>query len=649
MILRAIGIDFGTSTSVVRVLSYENNRPMTSIHSTDYVHFDNKSSLPSLIHEAEDGTILIGYNAESANRKGTLHSNFKMDLLIPQKREEAIRLTRLYYQFLFDTYQKQTSLFDPCDEERTYISYPAKWPEDLRRILIQIAGDVGFQNVQGIDEPTAALQTVLVCEREHLRFDEYDTSHLLMIDMGAGTTDLVLCRYAPFEEKPLTVLKTWPNDQSDTLFGGSEIDHALCRYLRNYFESAVSLSLPRFESMHLDKCKAWKESNVSLTLSKKDGVVEYCGFVDNLLDMQGIDHQPLHINRSMFEKLLSEYLPELPMLVNQCLEQADFSPDNLDNIILTGGHSQWYFVKDILTKRLTSYGTVNLPRIQEDESRIISMQWPQETVALGMAFQPMNISFEQRPSQLTSALLHVLSQRCMAKYHFDFMLDLELLRRAEGVIKREQRNLHSKHEITIDIPYFATLPDKTINIHETIAEEEVNDYLEQSMQHCPRCAAPRTIDALFCDNCGLDFRSPASAAKRCPSCGEQAAQDDLFCTHCGRSITDTTPVPEGDPHRGEYALLIKRNTSIAASLMTYHVDIDSVPCVNLENGQQHMIVLNNDGKHVIDIYYLVITKKVGFRYEIALQNNAEINFKPDISGGLQLGLINAQKLSARFL
>ena len=73
-----------------------------------------------------------------------------------------------------------------------------------------------------------------------------------------------------------------------------------------------------------------------------------------------------------------------------------------DRVILTGGHSQWYFVKEILTGRLPAVCGSLLPQITEDPNRILSVARPQETVALGLVYAPM-ASFSGSPAGLADA------------------------------------------------------------------------------------------------------------------------------------------------------------------------------------------------------------------------------------------------------
>lgn len=240
---RIIGIDFGTSTSVVKIKTYKDNEPMDAREIADYIRFDNKDSLPTLVYETIDGKFLVGYEAENAAVKGVLHQNFKLDLINadPGKRGEAKRYTEIFLKYIFDKYSEQKNYFPACDIETTYISYPAKWTEELRETKVSLVEKVGFKNVKGLDEPTAAIHTVLVLESEKLSLNDNGSANILMIDMGAGTTDLVLSQYTPNREQQISIINVWPKAYSTTLFGGREVDEALCEYVKAYL---VNCGLP---------------------------------------------------------------------------------------------------------------------------------------------------------------------------------------------------------------------------------------------------------------------------------------------------------------------------------------------------------------------------------------------------------------------
>ena len=65
--------------------------------------------------------------------------------------------------------------------------------------MLESASKAGFPNVVGMDEAQAAIGAVIVQNAEYFvksgLLKKGVPVNILMIDMGAGTTDLVLCSY----------------------------------------------------------------------------------------------------------------------------------------------------------------------------------------------------------------------------------------------------------------------------------------------------------------------------------------------------------------------------------------------------------------------------------------------------------------------
>jgi molecular chaperone DnaK (HSP70) len=368
---RIIGIDFGTSTTVVRVKTYIEGEPEGSDLYVLPVKFDGQDTLPTLVFwDDVYQEYLIGYEAENmaGNGTGTLFRNFKMDLLSPdaQARENAASLTGRFFRHIYQAYSHEQDHFTPCDSVTTYVSYPAKWPKDVAAFMIDIASDAGFENVKGVDEPSAAIYTVLSQKAADLQKLGGNSLNVLIVDMGAGTTDLALCRY-DLGENSVEIINTWPGADGGAYFGGREIDEALWSYVKGYIGSC---GIPAIEDEipYLPKSKAWKESSVSPAL-RKERPVTSCAFISSLFHHLGGQEKPFPpIDRSVLEEMLKGYLYQLPALVSDMMANTPgVAPEEVDLVILTGGHSQWYFADDMLSGMMSKYGTVDFPRIRRGD------------------------------------------------------------------------------------------------------------------------------------------------------------------------------------------------------------------------------------------------------------------------------------------
>ena len=126
---RIIGVDFGTSTSVIRVKRYQDGKPVGGRLEVKPVKFNSGASeiVPTLIGKLSTGGEYYGYEAESGPRNAKTFQNFKVDIESPDEdvRRQARELTAEFFKYLGNTYIDQRSfLGEPDDRLRTIISYP---------------------------------------------------------------------------------------------------------------------------------------------------------------------------------------------------------------------------------------------------------------------------------------------------------------------------------------------------------------------------------------------------------------------------------------------------------------------------------------------------------------------------------------------
>lgn len=349
---------------------------------------------PTLIRRVGNGASYYGVDAANRTVRGSyLQQNFKMNLESSdsKERQEARDLTEEFFKWLAETYREQSVnsfLGDSDDEEITYVSYPVKWKKETREFLMEAARKAGFPNVKGMDEAQAAIQAAVVRNVEQLLkknvLKRGQATNVLLLDMGAGTTDLVLCRCVASDKIDTEFLCTWPKE-SNICFGGREIDALLMEYM--YTKVPKEHQQRVATSCGLESFKAWKENLVSPTLERNETIDQF-NEIESIANYMGFDIEPYALNREKFEDLTRNYLQQFPQLIDGCLKEGNLSPESVDMVILTGGHSQWYFVKQMLQEKL--------PRLQGEADRIVSIALPQETVAVGLTYSGLEKQVEKR-------------------------------------------------------------------------------------------------------------------------------------------------------------------------------------------------------------------------------------------------------------
>lgn len=385
MIERQIGVDFGTTTSVMHYVDYDESGK--SIRES-CVHFGdaNDPTVPTMILPAGErvnkkGKLIknaeyFGWNAyQYTEWNDSLCSEFKIDLVSAnaQKKEYAQELTKKFFVFLYQEYEKSAE-GNPA-KIVTYVTYPSQFPDSVRDFLQQAAKDAGFPNVQMLTEAEAAMHYTLNTDTSEKAkvLDQFKGRkiNVMLADLGGGTTDIAIYSYDLTGDNHHRLLGFYPKGGKKR-FGGAEVDELLCDFFRNETLSQtgknVEEDLGKKDSIYgkqlLKKIvKRWKETTLALRLDVDGSVTPPLE-----LTLLGLD---IEIDRTTLEQdILQNYLPTFSELVNGALSDAGILGKEIDVVMLTGGHSRWYFVTDMLLGRS---GSIDLPEIkQSNGQRIIS-------------------------------------------------------------------------------------------------------------------------------------------------------------------------------------------------------------------------------------------------------------------------------------
>ena len=400
---RRIGIDLGTSSSMVKAKEYQDGKApdAASLDCKAVVFTQQKmGSTPTLIRERGENR-WYGYDAEQNPIKdSTLHQNFKIDLRNgdPQARARAVALSEDFFSFLYRSYAEQRRFLfdlstDAYGDEETMVSYPPQWDGDQREIVLGAARKAGFLNVKGMDEATASVYCILNAKKEELAGKELLRAgkplDVVIVDMGAGTADLAFVRITLDSALKTEILGTWPPAESKYIFGGSQMDELLAERMEKWLmDSGLGPDMAKnIVKGQRSAIKRWKELTLSPLLTSGQ-MVDDCAAVSGMCACMGLDLKPFPaLDRESFERDFCAYLKASCRFISNAPKALR---DETQFVILTGGNSQWYWIDEVLT------GKADLPLIKGHPELILRMELPTETVSRGLVYSRLPLEIREQ-------------------------------------------------------------------------------------------------------------------------------------------------------------------------------------------------------------------------------------------------------------
>lgn len=365
---RIIGIDFGTSTTVVR---YRNDG---DIDTKEIIDSNGRQTIPTAIYRSANGNYAYGCEAIAAYRDeqeyifdqeepvGEIFRNFKMDLLqlenSPERNQAEDLILRFFREHIYKLVRQQIPdlEYEPYD---LAFSYPAKWTDSMKNVMERIIREAGFkpQNIIRKNEPTAAMFNMLhnhkrsLIESKLLQVDK--PLHVFMLDMGAGTTDITIFRFIVKADSGylLDHLLPYPPRDNPCLCGGREIDQLICDYIHQYCKKYnVVLDKNDFSELF---AKDWKDNSLSDVLKVNNKSRLHNSVVSNIKEKPGGPDviKSFYFDRAVFESLTQEHWRNLYGLIKSAIEKYKslykIGAEDIDLLCLTGGHSKWYAVQKL--------------------------------------------------------------------------------------------------------------------------------------------------------------------------------------------------------------------------------------------------------------------------------------------------------------
>jgi molecular chaperone DnaK len=352
---RAVGIDLGTTNSVVAVL--EGGEP------TVVANAEGARTTPSVVAFAKNGEVLVGEvakrqavtNVERTARSvkrhmGEAHWRFPETGDVDGRRYTAQEISARVLQKL----KRDAETYLGEDVTDAVVTVPAYF-DDSQRQATKEAGEVAGLNVLRIvNEPTAAALAY--------GLDKGNDQTVLVFDLGGGTFDVSLLEMG---EGVIEVKAT----NGDTRLGGDDWDQRVVDHLVKQFKNAHGVDLSK-DKMAVQRLReAAEKAKIELSGSSETSI--------NLPYITASAEGPLHLDekltRAQFQQLTADLLERCKGPFHQAVKDAGIKLSAVDHVILVGGSTRMPAVTD-LVRELTG----------KDPHKGVN---PDEVVAVGAALQ----------------------------------------------------------------------------------------------------------------------------------------------------------------------------------------------------------------------------------------------------------------------
>ena len=348
---RAVGIDLGTTNSVVSVL--EGGEPVVIANA------EGARTTPSVVAFAKNGEVLVGEvakrqavtNVDRTVRSVKRHMGTNWTVDIDGKAYTAQEISARTLMKL----KRDAEAYLGENVTDAVITVPAYF-SDAERQATKEAGEIaGLTVLRIINEPTAAALAY--------GLDKGDQEQtILVFDLGGGTFDVSLLEIG---DGVVEVKAT----AGDNRLGGDDWDNKVVDWLVGNFKNAHGVDLSK-DKMAMQRLReAAEKAKIELSSSMQTSI--------NLPYITASAEGPLHLDetlsRAQFESMTADLLDRTKAPFQAVIKDAGISLDKIDQVVLVGGSTRMPAVTE-LVKAETG----------KEPNKSVN---PDEVVAIGAALQ----------------------------------------------------------------------------------------------------------------------------------------------------------------------------------------------------------------------------------------------------------------------
>ncbi|MBT0566250.1 molecular chaperone DnaK [Williamsia sp. CHRR-6] len=351
---RAVGIDLGTTNSVVAVL--EGGDP------TVIANAEGSRTTPSVVAFARNGEVLVGQPAKNqavTNVDRTIRSvkrhmgegNWTVDIDDKKYTPQEISARTLM------KLKRDAEAYLGDEVTEAVITVPAYF-NDAQRQATKEAGQIAGLNVLRIvNEPTAAALAYGLDKGEK-------EQTILVFDLGGGTFDVSLLEIG---DGVVEVRAT----SGDNNLGGDDWDQRVVDWLVDKFKAQNGIDLTK-DKMALQRLReAAEKAKIELSSGQSTSINLPYITVDADKNPLFLDEQ---LSRSEFQKITSDLLERTRAPFQAVVKDAGIAVGDIDHVVLVGGSTRMPAVSE-LVKELTG---------GQEPNKGVN---PDEVVAVGAALQ----------------------------------------------------------------------------------------------------------------------------------------------------------------------------------------------------------------------------------------------------------------------
>ena len=326
---RAVGIDLGTTNSVVAVL--EGGEP------TVIANAEGARTTPSVVAFAKSGEVLVGEvakrqavtNVDRTIRSVKRHMGEAWTAQIDDKTFTPQQISAFVLQKL----KRDAEAYLGETVTDAVITVPAYF-SDAQRQATKEAGEIAGLNVQRIvNEPTAAALAY--------GLDKGDDQTILVFDLGGGTFDVSLLEIG---EGVVEVKAT----SGDNHLGGDDWDNKVVDWMITRFKAnnGVDLGADKIAKQRLQE--AAEKAKIELSSSSETTI--------HLPYITHGESGPLHfeekLTRAEFQKLTADLLERTREPFKSVLKDGGVAVANIDHVVMVGGSTRMPAVTELVTELL---------------------------------------------------------------------------------------------------------------------------------------------------------------------------------------------------------------------------------------------------------------------------------------------------------